>query len=362
MKRIITVVGARPQFIKAAMLSRAIQLHNRAGGETIREQLIHTGQHYDDDMSRIFFSEMEMPRPTWQLHCGQATHGMMTGQMLIEIEKILTGNRPDYVVVYGDTNSTLAGALAACKLCIPVVHIEAGLRSFNKSAPEEINRILTDHVSSLLCCPTRTAVQHLAEENIRAGVHHVGDIMYDAALLFGRRAGQTAGIMGRLRLEEKKFRLCTVHRAENTDREERLSSIVEALKRMASPGCPLVFPLHPRTKSCLEKYRLLGELTAHPHILLTGPLGFSDMVLLEKQAVTILTDSGGVQKEAYFHRTPCITLREETEWTETVAAGWNQIAGYQTSRILACLEKNPVRHEIDEYGQGNTAQRILELL
>lgn len=362
MKKIITIVGARPQFIKAAMLSRAIQLHNQAGQETIREQLIHTGQHYDENMSRIFFSEMDMARPTWQLHCGHTTHGAMTGQMLIEIEKILTEHRPDYVVVYGDTNSTLAGALAASKLHIPVVHVEAGLRSFNKAMPEEINRILTDHVSTLLCCPTRSAVQHLAKENIHEGVYHVGDIMYDAALFFGRKAEEASDIMQRLQLESKGFRLCTVHRAENTDQEERLSSIAEALMQIASSHCPLVFPLHPRTRQYLEKYHLLERFVAHPHIRLTEPLGFLDMVMLEKQASTILTDSGGVQKEAYFHQTPCITLREETEWTETVTAGWNQIAGYRTDQILACLENNPVRHEIDEYGQGNTAQKILELL
>ena len=362
MKKIITVVGARPQFIKAAMFSRAIQLHNQTDREPVNEQLIHTGQHYDENMSRIFFSEMGITRPTWQLHCGQTTHGAMTGQMLIEIEKILLDQRPDYLVVYGDTNSTLAGALAASKLHIPVVHIEAGLRSFNKAMPEEINRILTDHVSTLLCCPTHEAVQHLAEENIHAGVYHVGDIMYDAALFFGRQAEETSDIMQRLQLHSKGFRLCTVHRAENTDEEERLSSIVAALKQIASSHCPLVFPLHPRTRQYLGKYQLLEELTAHPNIRLTEPLGFLDMVMLEKQASTILTDSGGVQKEAYFHRTPCITLREETEWTETVTAGWNQIAGYRTDQILACLENNPVRHEIDEYGQGNTAQKILELL
>mgnify|MGYP002693858475 FL=1 len=282
--------------------------------------------------------------------------------MLIEIEKILTEHRPDYVVVYGDTNSTLAGALAASKLHIPVVHIEAGLRSFNKAMPEEINRILTDHVSTLLCCPTHSAVQHLAEENIHEGVYHVGDIMYDAALFFGRKAEEASDIMRRLQLESKGFRLCTVHRAENTDQEERLSSIAEALMQIASSHCPLVFPLHPRTRQYLEKYHLLERFVSHPHIRLTEPLGFLDMVMLEKQASTILTDSGGVQKEAYFHQTPCITLREETEWTETVTAGWNQIAGYRTDQILACLENNPVRHEIDEYGQGNTAQKILELL
>lgn len=362
--KIITIVGARPQFIKAAMISRAIQKHNREGTQPlIEEYLLHTGQHYDANMSDIFFQEMGIPQPSWQLECGNGTHGEMTGQMLIAIEKILLEVRPHQVLVYGDTNSTLAGALAAVKLQIPVVHIEAGLRSFNRQMPEEINRVLTDHISTLLCCPTFSAIRHLEKEGIHKGVHHVGDVMYDAALLFGDIANNSSSILTRLQLTGKSFYLCTVHRAENTDREERLASIVEALKCIGTTHCPVVLPLHPRTRSCLEKQGWLPSLEAHPGIRLTTPLSFLDMVMLEMHATTILTDSGGVQKEAYFHHTPCITLRQETEWTETVDAGWNQIAGYKTEDILYCINNIPEkREEILEYGSGDASGAIIRLL
>ncbi len=357
MKRIITIVGARPQFIKAAMLSRAILFN-----EAFEEHIIHTGQHYDENMSKIFFSQINAVKPTWQLHCGNTSHGEMTGRMLIDIEKILIDNKPDYVVVYGDTNSTLAGALAACKLHIPVVHIEAGLRSFNKKMPEEINRILTDNVSSILCCPTKTAVKNLNNENIYKGVFHVGDIMYDAALYFGKVAEEKSNIIDTLNLKEKQFRLCTVHRAENTDNIERLTGIISALNEMSTSEMPLVFPVHPRTKICIKKYPQLDKLLNNKNILTIEPLGFLDMVMLEKKADMILTDSGGIQKEAYFHRTPCITLREETEWVETVDAGWNIIAGYKTEKILESINKVNPQKEIEEYGKGDTANKILELL
>lgn len=361
--RIITIIGARPQFVKAAMVSRAIIEQNQTGsGEAIEELLLHTGQHYDENMSRIFFTGMNIPAPTWQLHCGNATHGAMTGQMLVEIERILIEARPDRVLVYGDTNSTLAGALAASKLHIPVVHVEAGLRSFNREMPEEINRVLTDHIASLLCCPTHAAMRHLRDEGICRGVYHVGDVMYDAALLFGRLADQSSRILDRLALTTGSFRLTTVHRAENTDHAERIRPIIAALLEMAAPDCPVVFPLHPRTRLCLDRQGLLSTLEKHPGIRLTEPLGFLDMVALEKQAATILTDSGGVQKEAYFHHTPCITLREETEWVETVEAGWNQLAGSQTERILACLHRKTERKEIHEYGTGNASREIVRLL
>lgn len=361
MKKIITIVGARPQFIKAAMLSRAI-LFNEKYKEEFEEQIIHTGQHYDENMSKIFFSQINAVKPTWQLHCGNASHGEMTGRMLIDIEKILIDNKPDYVVVYGDTNSTLAGALAACKLHIPVVHIEAGLRSFNKKMPEEINRILTDNVSSILCCPTKTAVKNLNDENIYKGVFHVGDIMYDAAIYFGKVAEEKSNIIDTLNLREKQFRLCTIHRAENTDNVERLTGIISALNEISTNETPLVFPVHPRTKLCIKKYPQLDKLLNNKNILTIEPLGFLDMVMLEKKADMILTDSGGIQKEAYFHRTPCITLREETEWVETVDAGWNIIAGYKTDKILESINKVNPQKEIEEYGEGNTANKILELL
>lgn len=360
MIRIITIVGARPQFVKAAMLSRAISMRNKEG-MSFEEKLIHTGQHYDENMSRVFFHEMGILKPTWQLHCGNHTHGAMTGQMLMDIEKILIDNQPDYVLVYGDTNSTLAGALAASKLHIPVVHVEAGLRSFNKAMPEEINRILTDHISSILCCPTQTAVQNLHKENITKGVYHVGDIMYDAALLFGKEAEQRSTILQTLGLSPKEFLLCTVHRAENTDSQERLCQIAQAWTEIAASE-RIVIPLHPRTRIYLEKYNLLATLQQQSNILFTDPLGFLDMVMLERNARIILTDSGGIQKEAYFHKTPCITLREETEWTETIESGWNQLAGFHAKDIIKCLSTSNDRKEIQEYGDGNTAQKILDLL
>lgn len=361
--KIVTIVGARPQFVKAAMVSRAILTHNREGNAPIEEFLLHTGQHYDANMSEIFFRELGIPRPTWQLECGNGTHGEMTGRMLMEIEKILMEVRPDYVLVYGDTNSTLAGALAAAKLQIPVVHVEAGLRSFNRQMPEEINRVLTDHISSLLCCPTFAAIRHLNEEGIHTGVHHVGDVMYDSALLFGKIADSSSRIMENLHLYKKSFHLCTVHRAENTDHKERLGSIMDALKQIGTSECPVVLPLHPRTRNYLEKYGWLSSLQNDSGIVVTTPLSFLDMVMLEKQAATILTDSGGVQKEAYFHHTPCITLREETEWIETTKAGWNQIAGYKTENILYCFNNLPVdKEEILEYGSGDAAGEIIRLL
>ncbi len=360
--KIVTIVGARPQFVKAAMVSRAIQEYNKNSATLYEELLLHTGQHYDANMSDIFFHTMDIPQPVWQLKCGNGTHGEMTGRMLTEIEKILLDTLPDYVLVYGDTNSTLAGALAAVKLHIPVVHVEAGLRSFNRQMPEEINRILTDHVATLLCCPTFAAVRHLAEEGIREGVHHVGDVMYDAALTFGTLAESSSDILRRLDISGEAFRLCTVHRAENTDSQERMSGIVGALEELSSPSCPTVLPLHPRTRNSLEKFGLLQSLEKHNGIRVVPPVGFLDMVMLEKHAKTILTDSGGVQKEAYFHRTPCITLRDETEWTETVEAGWNQIAGYRKENILRCIEERPERKEITEYGTGNASKEIVGLL
>lgn len=360
--KIITIVGARPQFVKAAMVSRAIQEYNKNNDTPIEELLLHTGQHYDANMSDIFFNSMGISKPAWQLQCGNGTHGEMTGRMLIEIEKILLATLPDYVLVYGDTNSTLAGALAASKLHIPVVHVEAGLRSFNKQMPEEINRILTDHVAMLLCCPTFAAVKHLANEGIRQGVHHVGDVMYDAALIFGKLADSSSDILNRLKLTSRAFRLCTVHRAENTDNPQRIDGIVDAIKEISTLSCPTVLPLHPRTRNSLEAHGLLHSLENRKEIKIIPPISFLDMVMLEKHAATILTDSGGVQKEAYFHHTPCITLRDETEWVETVEAGWNQIVGYKKESILQCLENEPERKDITEYGTGNASKNIIGLL
>lgn len=360
--KLITIIGARPQFIKAAMVSQAIHSHNTKKGNRITELLLHTGQHYDENMSEIFFTQMNIPKPTWQLQCGNGGHGEMTGRMLSGIENILIDEKPDYVLVYGDTNSTLAGALSASKLNIPVIHVEAGLRSFNKQMPEEINRILTDHISTLLCCPTYASIQHLANEGIRDGVYHVGDVMYDAALAFGEIADSSSRILDTLQVSSKQFRLCTVHRAENTDQEEKMRQIFAALTEIGTKSFPVILPLHPRTRNFLAKYNMLSSLEKQEGIRFTQPLSFLDMVMLEKHAATILTDSGGVQKEAYFHHTPCITLREETEWVETVDAGWNQIAGYKTADILRCIGISPARKEISEYGTGHAAETIVDLL
>lgn len=360
--KIITIIGARPQFIKAAMVSRAIIHHNHTSSISIEEKILHTGQHYDENMSHIFFSELEIPQPVWHLQCDHSSHAKMTANMLVEIESILISEQPDYVLVYGDTNSTLAGALTAAKLHIPVIHVEAGLRSFNKQMPEEINRIMTDHASTYLFCPTLAAVQNLRNENIINNVYHVGDVMYDAALSFGQVAEKTSTIISSLQLTPKRFYLCTIHRAENTDDQERLTGIIQALTEIATPDFPVILPLHPRTKIYLEKYGLNLCLAANPAIKQIAPLNYIDMVMLEKQAAVILTDSGGIQKEAYFHRTPCITLRTETEWIETVSAGWNQLAGYQTQDILSALQQESSKSNINEYGDGHAANKIIELL
>jgi UDP-GlcNAc3NAcA epimerase len=334
--KIITIVGARPQFVKAAMVSRAIINHNRSNHAHMEELILHTGQHYDDNMNAVFFEKLAIPRPAWHLDCGGGSHAEMTARMLIEIEKVLQANRPDYVLVYGDTNSTLAGALAAAKLHIPVVHVEAGLRSFNRMMPEEINRVLTDHIAEYLFCPTFAAVDNLMKEGITTGVVHSGDVMYDAALTFGRIAEQTSVMLASLQLVSKQFYLCTVHRAENTDNRERLSQILQALNEIARPDCPVILPLHPRTKKAITD----RQIQSNEALRLIEPVDYLDMVMLEKHAKTILTDSGGIQKEAYFHRTPCITLRDETEWVETITSGWNQLAGCRSENILRCLENN----------------------
>ena len=361
---LLTIIGARPQFIKAAVVSRAIVAHNQMGKSLkINEYMLHTGQHYDQNMNDIFFQVLGLKNPDWQLHCGgTASQAKMLSEMLVGIEKALLECRPDYVLVYGDTNSTLAGALAASQLHIPVLHVEAGLRSFNKQMPEENNRVLTDHLSSMLFCPTRQAIHNLTREGITEGIFYTGDVMYDAALTFGKVAEEKSEIMAVLGLQPKMFRLCTVHRAENTDNPERLTQIILALVEIATPDCPVILPLHPRTKVYLKHYNLHATIVSNPSLRLIEPVDYLDMVVLEKNAATIFTDSGGVQKEACFYRTPCITLREETEWTETVQAGWNQIAGFQTEKIIACLANNPAKSEIKEYGDGRAAEKIVNAI
>ena len=293
---IVTVIGARPQFIKAAVVSRAIAENNNIdGNERIEEYILHTGQHYDENMNDVFLRELGIKKPDWQLHCGGlASSTKMLAEMLTGIEKALLECMPDYVLVYGDTTSTLAGAIAASQLHIPVIHVEAGLRSFNKQMPEEVNRILTDHIASMLFCPTYKAVENLAKERITEGIFHTGDVMYDAALTFGKIAEEKSEILSTLGLESKKFRLCTVHRAENTNDPERLTQILLALVEIATPDCPVIFPLHPRTKVYINNYKLNTTLHTNEALRLINPVDYLDMVMLEKNAKTILTDRKSV--------------------------------------------------------------------
>ena len=361
--KILTVIGARPQFVKAAMVSRAIARRNAADHlPAITEILVHTGQHYDENMSRIFFDQMQIPRPKYNLGVGSGRHGETTGRMLADIEGLLLDEAPDWVLVYGDTNSTLAGALAAAKLHVPIAHVEAGLRSFNMRMPEEVNRVLTDHVARLLLCPTRAAIENLHREGLRDGVLHVGDVMYDAALAFGEIAGRQSAILADLGLTPKAYVLATVHRAENTDDPARLRAILSAFGRIATAAMPLILPLHPRTRGGIGQLGLAPLLERNPFVRVIPPVSFLDMVMLEKQARVILTDSGGVQKEAYFHGVPCVTLRDETEWVETVAAGWNTVAGVAENTILQAVADGRPGRRIEDYGTGSAAEAVVASL
>ena len=358
--RIMTIVGARPQFIKAAVVSRAIdEWNSEAGHEPIEELVLHTGQHHDSNMSQVFFDELDIRQPSISLEIAGGGHGNMTGRMLAAIEAELLAHRPDWVLVYGDTNSTLAGALAAAKLHIPVAHVEAGLRSFNRRMPEEINRVLTDHVSDHLFCPTDVAVDNLAGEGVTRGVVNVGDVMYDASLHYRDRAAGESDVMARLGLEAGGFILSTCHRAENTDDPTRLAGILTALREIASRR-PIVLPLHPRTRQAIDRLGLT-RLTAGLRIV--EPLSFLDMIQLEAHAAAVLTDSGGVQKEAYFFQVPCITLRDETEWVETVESGWNRLVGADTAAIVAaaCDMAKPAGWP-PLYGDGRAGHKIVAAL
>lgn len=358
--KVVDIVGARPQFIKVGPVLQAIEAHNRKRPDApIQEILVHTGQHYDYEMSRIFFEELELKEPDYHLGVGSGSHAYQTGEMLKRIEEVLLKERPDWVLVYGDTNSTLAGALAAAKLHIPVGHVEAGLRSFNKRMPEEINRVLTDHIANLLFCPTKTAVENLKREGITRGrgVHLVGDVMYDSVLHNAGLAERRSGILERLKLEPKGYALATIHRAENTDDPARLRAIFQALERIAQE-LPVIVPLHPRTR---ERLTELGLSLDHARII--EPVSYLDMLLLEKHAKVILTDSGGVQKEAFFFKVPCVTLREETEWTETVEAGWNVLVGYDPERIVYAVRgARPGAGSACPYGDGRAAEKIVKFL
>jgi len=357
MTKIVTVVGARPQFIKAAAVSRAIQQYN---SERVSEVIVHTGQHYDKNMSGVFFSELGIPLPAYNLEISGGSHGSMTGRMLEAIEAVFLKEKPDWVLIYGDTNSTLAGALAAAKLHIPIAHVEAGLRSFNMHMPEEINRILSDRVSTLLFCPTESAVNNLAREGLTQGVSNVGDVMYDVALYYKDLARKQGAILQRLNLPQE-FALATCHRAENTDDPERLRGIMFALSEI-SLRLPVVIPLHPRTRKLVGEYGLDKYLE---NLIAVEPLPFLDMIALEQAARVILTDSGGVQKEAFFYGVPCVTMRSETEWVETVEMGMNALTGANFEKIIEATSNilNDATGKIDinisQYGDGKSAKKII---
>ncbi len=351
--KILTLVGARPQFIKAAPLSLAI----RQAGHT--EFLLHTGQHYDYGMSQVFFEELGLPEANLNLDVRSGSHGQQTGQMLARIEEVLLAEKPDWAIVFGDTNSTLAGALAAVKLGIPLAHVEAGLRSFNRQMPEEHNRVLTDHCADKLFCPTQTAVDNLAKEGLTQGVHRVGDPMYDAVLLFAERAAQRSTILQDLGLTRGGYLLATVHRAYNTDDPANLAAILSAFATLEEP---VIFPIHPRTRQKMQDFGL--DSIQSSNLRFIEPVGYLDMLLLEQHARRILTDSGGVQKEAYFFGVPCLTLRPETEWVETVTSGWNLLVGTEAARIRAGVQHTfPEQTAPPElFGDGHAAQKIAGLL
>lgn len=360
--KIVTVVGARPQFVKTATVSRAIREYNRqSDAQPIHEVIVHTGQHYDENMSQVFFDELDIPRPDYNLGVGGGTHGAMTGRMLEQIEHVLMAESPDWLLIYGDTNSTLAGALAASKLHIPVAHVEAGLRSFNMRMPEEVNRILADRVSALLFCPTETAVENLRREGVMEGVHLVGDVMYDASLFYRDMAREKSSVLEEMALNKGEYVLVTCHRAENTDDPERMKNIVRAMEHIAK-DIRVVFPLHPRTRKALLELGMLEEL--EKNVSVVPPVSFLDMVRLEECARVIVTDSGGVQKEAYFFGVPCITMRDETEWVETVDSGLNVLVGAQFDLLVSCFEEMRREASLHDghacYGDGMAGQKIVQ--
>jgi UDP-GlcNAc3NAcA epimerase len=357
-KKILTVLGARPQFIKASVVSNALRNHSG-----ILEVLLHTGQHFDANMSDIFFNELGMAKPDYALGIHGGSHGAMTGRMLIEIDNVLQVEKPDIVLVYGDTNSTLAGAIAGTKLHIPIAHVEAGLRSYNMRMPEEINRILTDRISSWLFSPTSVATENLKRENqIWDAIEEVGDVMFDAALYYGSQSNKFSSILHSLNLEAGSYVLATIHRAENTDNINRLTAIVEGLTSVANK-IPVIWPLHPRTHKVLKELSIIDNIKSK--IRFIDPVGYIKMIQLEKYSSLIVTDSGGVQKEAYFHKIPCVTLRDETEWVELVHAGWNRLVSPKDpieigEAIFSTL--GSLGTDINLYGQGNASVRIASRL
>ncbi len=356
-----TIVGARPQFVKAAAVSRAIAESNRISNHCrIKEKIIHTGQHYDDNMSRVFFEELNVPEPYLNLGLGGGIHGAQTGRMLEQIEQVLLREKPDMCMVYGDTNSTLAGALAAAKLHIPVAHVEAGLRSYDKQMPEEINRVLTDHVSHILFCPTETGVKNLELEGIRTGIYLVGDVMYDCALFYTKRSiSIEPSVLRQFGLKPKSFFLATIHRSENTDNPIRLGNIFDGLNSIATARRPVILPIHPRTAKLLKMHHVKVE----EHVRLVDPASYLEMIVLERNARLILTDSGGVQKEAFFFKVPCITLRDVTEWPETLQNQANVLlspTGPVAGTLPSFLERTPSTWPTP-FGHGNASEIIVRI-
>ena len=348
--KVLSIVGARPQFVKAAAISKELRKKHT-------EVLLHTGQHYDYEMSGIFFEGLEIPQPDINLDVRSGSHGAQTGCMLKGIEEALVAEKPDYLLIYGDTNSTLAGALAGSKLSIPVVHIEAGLRSFNRRMPEEINRVVADHLSELLLCPSDTAVNNLAVEGITRNVHQVGDVMLDVLDWTKQKLSEQQGrALQKFDVQNKGYLLATVHRSENTDDLSKLSEILSAFNAIQEP---VIFPVHPRARKMIQQ----AGVKIHPNVRLVQPVGYMDMVALAASARLILTDSGGLQKEAYWLKVPCITLREETEWVETVNAGWNTLVGSNSEKILQSVGSFAPNGTYPKlYGDGFAAARCVNLL
>jgi len=387
--KIISIVGARPQFIKLAPLLRAIQEYDKSNSRPrIEHLLIHTGQHYDFEMNKIFFNDLSIQEPAYNLEVGSGSQGWQTAEMIKKAEEVLAKEKPSWVLVYGDTNSTLAGALAAAKLHFPIGHIEAGLRSYDKKMPEEINRVLTDHCSDILFCPTENSVKNLKKEgfiniinkgklidenfliNKRSNINfnespiviNAGDVMYDALLMSLELAEKKSSILSRLKLNPKEYYLVTIHRAENTDDKNRLKNIMQALLEICK-GKPVVFPVHPRTKKTLEKLHVSQGASNKLHMI--EPVSYFDMLMLLKNAEKILTDSGGVQKEAYIFGIPCITMRNNTEWIETVESGWNVIVGADKKKITeSILKSSPIPNSSTSelFGDGKTAEKIVNIL
>jgi len=368
--KLLSIVGARPQFVKAALVSAAIERRNALTRSSLKidHKLVHTGQHYEYNLAGVFFDQLPLRKPDYSLGVGSGPHGAQTGEMLKQLETVFFQEKPDMAVVYGDTNSTIAGAFAAAKLHIPVAHVEAGLRSFNRAMPEEMNRVTTDHLSDLLFCPTSTAVRNLRREGIRNGVVMAGDVMLDAVYHFRPLAAQRAALLEKLGVKPGMYVLATIHRAENTDAVERLENVLRVLARLNKP---VVFPMHPRLRDRLAQKKGGGDLRqmleASRHLRIIEPVSYLDMLLLEENARVVLTDSGGVQKEAYFLGVPCLTLRDETEWVETLRNHWNRVVGTTPRKILPLAESLWVRNgarpkgkpDLKQFGGGHAADRMI---